>query len=330
MNDRNYLIIYLIGLGLTSIFMVLILFGILKLNFTFLLFFWVVKFLAGFGLILSISNAFLILLDKTKEKIGKKEKIVNNIVIAQIVIPIILIIWAIYQVISSYLDPELFSQDTFIFWIDLIIFVYGIASLLINLYIIPVISEQFEKAVEQGKFQRFKKSFTKSVKKVGRGIKKKYFRFRKDYAKVQIQDQMTIKELLNLWQSKLAVYFLLIIAIGSLTFSPITFICVMFWLGIFEYLNGEPKNYEKIAIIIAMSCIGIIATLSPIFNLKFYTEISNMFWTINIFYLIGIVLASFIFIRKMINLRGITLQKIKEKRKESKAEKIEEIEENNQ
>ncbi len=326
MNDRNYLIIYIIGLVATTILMLLILFGILKVNFIFLIFFWVVKFLAGFGLILSISNGFLLLLDKTKEKIGKNEKIIKNIVIAQVVIPILLIIWAIYQVISSYLDPKLFSPDKFIFWIDLILFVYGIASLLINLYIIPIISEQFEKAVEQGKFQGFKKS----VKKVGRGIKKRYFKFRKDYAKVQIQDQMTIKELLNLWQSKFAVYFLLIIAAGSLTFSPITFICVMFWLGIFEFLDGEPKNYEKIAIIIAMSCIGIIATLSPIFNLNFYTEISNMFWTINIFYLFGIALASFIFIRKMINLRGITLQKIKEKRKKSKVEKTEEIKENNQ
>jgi len=326
MNDRNYLMIYIIGLALTSIFMIIILFGILKVKFTFLIFFWVVKFLSGFGLILSISNGFLILLDKTKEKIGKKEKIVNNIVIAQVIIPILLIVWAIYQVISSYLDPGLFSRDEFIFWIDLILFVYGIASLLINLYIIPIISEQFEKAVEQGKFQRLKKS----VKKAGRGIKKRYFKFRKDYAKVQIQDQMTIKELLNLWQSKLAIYFLLIIATGSLTFSPITFICVMFWLGIFEYLGGEPKNYEKIAIIIAMSFIGIIATLSPIFNLNFYTEISNMFWTINIFYLFGIALASFIFIRKMVNLRGITFQKIKEKRIKSKDEKKEEIEESNQ
>jgi len=325
MNDRNYLIIYIIGLALTSIFMIIILFGILKVKFTFLIFFWVVKFLSGFGLILSISNGFLILLDKTKEKIGKKEKIVNNIVIAQVIIPIILIVWAIYQVISSYFNPGLFSQDKFIFWIDLIIFVYGIASLLINLYIIPIIREQFDKAIEQGKFQRFKKS----VKRVGRGIKKKYFKFRKDYAKVQIQDQMTIKELLNLWQGKLAIYFLLIIA-TCLTFTPITFICIMFWLGIFEYVDEGPKNYEKIAIIIAMSSIGIIATLSPIFNLYFYTEISNMFWTINIFYLIGITLASFIFIRKMLNLRGITIQKIKEKREESKAEKTKKIEENNQ
>jgi MFS family permease len=325
MNDRNYLIIYLIGLGLTSLLMILILFGILRLNFTFLIFFWVVKFLAGFGLILSISNGFLLLLDKTKEKIGKSEKVVNNIVAVQIIIPFILIIWAIYQVISSYLDPGLFSQDKFIFWIDLILFVYGIASLLINLYIIPIIREQFEKAVDQGKFQRFKKS----VKKVGRGIKKKYFRFRKDYAKVQIQDQMTIKELLNLWQSKFAVYFLLIVAVGSLTFSPITFICIMFWLAIFEIFDGEPKNYEKIAIIIAMSFIGIIATLSPIFNLNFYTEISNMFWTINVFYLLGITLASFIFIRKMMNLRGITFQKRKEMRNKSKVKKKDEIEESN-
>jgi MFS family permease len=316
MNDRNYLIIYIIGLALTTLFMVLLFFRILVLDLTFLIFFWVMKFLSGFGLILSISNGFLILLDKTRSKIGKNEKVINSIVIAQIIIPIILIIWAIYQIFSSYINPGLFSQDQFIFWIDLIIFVYGIASFLITLYIMPIIREEFEKAVEQGKFTLLKKGF----KKLGRGVKKKYYKFRKDYAKVQIQDQMTVKDLLDLWRSKFAVYFLLVIAFGSLIFTPITFICVMFWLTIFVFSKDEPTQYEKILIVAAMAWIGIIATISPLFDLTFFTAISDLFWTIYIFYLAGIVLASFIFIRKMLDLRDITLSKIKEKLKKQKVE----------
>jgi len=51
-------------------------------------------------------------------------------------------------------------------------------------------------------------------------MKKRYFSWRGNYAKVQIQDQMTLGEILEIWRTRFAVYLLLPIGISSLIFTP--------------------------------------------------------------------------------------------------------------
>ena len=77
MEEKSYKIIYIIGLIFSSITMLWVLiFGIFTLNITFLIFFWVIKFLSGFGLILGIANGFfaglnIILGPYSDKKIGE-------------------------------------------------------------------------------------------------------------------------------------------------------------------------------------------------------------------------------------------------------------------
>ena len=123
---------------------------------------------------------------------------------------------------------------------------------------------------------------------------------------------------MGLYQRKLAVYFLVPIAIGSLIFTPISFICVLFLLELLLDALDEPRIYERIALIISIIVILIIGILSPFVNSTFYLGITAYFWTINIFYLIGIVLASIIFIYKILKYRGISLEGVKEKVKTMK------------
>ncbi|MFX1274720.1 MAG: hypothetical protein ACFFBP_04855 [Promethearchaeota archaeon] len=313
MNDKKFMIFYIVGLSITTVLMILILLGVIALNSTFLVFFWALKFLSGFGLILSISSAFLFLLDKFANKIGKRG--VQVIVIFQIIIPIILIIYGIYNAISSAISPG--GSQEFLSWlIQTILFIYGIASLLLTLYLIPIIRDEFQEAVDRGRFKRF----AGKAKEAGRGVKKRYFSFRKKYAKAQLQDQKSIKETMELYRRKLAVYFLIPIAIGSLIFTPISFICVLFLLGLVIDSFDEPRNYERIAIIISIIFIAIIAILYPFGKADFFTAITPLFWTIDIFYLIGIILASILFIYKIIKLKGITLDIVKEKVKKIKKE----------
>jgi hypothetical protein len=273
------------------------------------LFFWIIKFLSGFGLILSIANGFLIILNKTKEKIAKNKKIVNYIIIFQIVIPLILIGYAIYAIFSSYYDWG--TTQGIGLWFDLILYIYGIASLLLTLYVIPIIREEFQDAADQGFFKRFKKG----AKQAGRGIKKKYYGFRKEYAKKQIQDQKTLKDLLGVWRHKFAIYLLVPFAIGTLIFTPIAFVCLAFWIKIF-IIDKDPEIYERYALLVSIICSGLIAILSPILRFNLYIDIENYLWTINIFYLIGIVVASVIFISKLMKLQGIMIGDIKDKVKE--------------
>ncbi len=321
MNEKKFKIIYIIGLIISTLLMLwIVFFGNISLNITFVIFFWVVKFLSGFGLILGISNGFLILLDKTKDRIGKRGT--NAIIIFQIIIPVILVIYAIEKLITSYLSSGGISmtgvwRDIYVFF-DNILYIYGILSLLLTLYIIPIIRDEIDKAVELGKLFWWKKK----AKKVGRGIKKKYFRLKKEYAKAQIQDQMTVKEILDLWRNKFAVNLLLIIAIGTFIFTPITFICVMFWLRLYVFFRSDTNNYERIALLTSMTILGIIAVVSPYVQWGIHESILQYIWTMNIFYLIGIVIGSLMFIKKLLNLQGITSQALKLKAKDRKIRKL--------
>ncbi|MFX1588718.1 MAG: hypothetical protein ACFFC1_11225, partial [Promethearchaeota archaeon] len=279
--------------------------------------------LSGFGLILTIANGILWILNRFTEKFEKKH--IQALVIIQVIVPAILIVYAIYSIFSNL--PPVTPLTGLRYWFDLILFLYGIISLMASLYIIPLIREEFQEAVEQGVFKRIKSG----AKKIGRGIKKKYFTWRGKYAKVQIQDQMTLGEVLEIWRSRFAVYLLIPLAIGSLIFTPVAFICIIFWLKIFILNKGEPKLYERIALIISMIWIATIASLSYAFDLIFYTSIKPLFWTIQIFFLAGILISSVIFIYRFAKLKGITIKKIREEIKEikgkiTKEEKVEETE----
>jgi hypothetical protein len=242
------------------------------------------------------------------------------------VIPIIVIIYAIYLIISGAVNRTMFSTGTIRFWIDALIFWYGIGSLLANLYIIPLASEQFYKAVELSKFAWWKKK----AKKAARTVKKKFFTLKKDYAKAQVQDQMTVKEILDLWRNKFAVNLLLIFAIGNIVFTPVAFICVLYWLRLYVFFRRRTLLYEKIALLVAMCFIGVIVAIFPFIDPNFpflgsvYSALRGYYWTVNISYLFGILLATLLFIKKTLNLQGVTFQKLKMDIKEKKIEKLEE------
>jgi len=300
-------IFYIIGLvGTTIIMLWLLISGATILLFTNVIFFWAAKFLSGFGLILTVTSAFLFILNLIAERIEKKE--VRIFIIVQIIIPIILIIFGIYKIFSS-LTPSGTPDSGLAYWIDIALYIFGIASISLSLYIVPLIKEEFEDAATGGGlFTRIKRG----AKKAGRKVKKKYYAFRKQYAKAHIQDQTTLKEILAVWRNRLAVYLLIPIGIGSLVFTPAAFICIVFWIKIF-IIDEDPKVYERIALLISIFTIILIASLSYVFEWVFYTEISQYFWTIEIFYLIGIITSSIMFIYEFAQLKGVTLIDVKEK-----------------
>ena len=298
-EQKAFNIIYIIGLVASFIFMMWIfLFELYIFNYTFLVFLWVVKYLSGFGLILSVANGFLLLFDKLKNELSKRGT--NILIVLQLVIPILIAIYAIYRIFSSFYGGGSIRMvgiwaDIYV-WLDDIIYIYGISSLLITLYIIPIIRNEFDDAVNQTRFFRFKRG----TKSIGRGIKKKYYSLRKKHAKVQLQDQMTGKDVLISWRNKFAVYLLIPIGIGSLLIMPLAFILIILWLKIIFFEKVEIKIHENIALLISIIILGVVAVLAPYIELIFYSQISSLFWTINIFYLIGIAVASIIYFRKIL------------------------------
>ncbi len=216
---------------------------------TFIIFFWVVKFLSGFGLILGITSGFLFVLNKIKDKISKRG--ITAIIIFQIIIPFLLIFYAIYKLYSSYVGSTITVSMTGIWadiyvWFDNIIYIYGITSLLLQLYIIPILKKEFDEAINKGRNQKW----GRSLKNIGKNMKKQWFKWREEDAKIQYLDQNSVKQLLNNWRARFAVILLIPLAIGSLIFTPIMFILIVMWCKIIIWNRSEIQSYEKIALLL--------------------------------------------------------------------------------
>lgn len=107
------------------------------------------------------------ILNRFTEKFSKKD--VQVLIIIQVIVPGIFIGYAVYSIISSL--PPTIPKTGIQFWFDLLLFLYGIISLMLSLYIIPLIREEFQEAVDTGTIKRIKRG----TKKIGRKMKKGYF-----------------------------------------------------------------------------------------------------------------------------------------------------------
>ncbi len=326
MDAKKYHWFYFIGLIISSFLMMLILFLWMNISaYTFLIFFWVVKFLSGFGLILSITNVFLFLLSRSKKKISTRGT--NVLIVFQILVPIVLILYALNKLYSSYIGaPNTMSMTgvwaDFYVLFDNIIYIYGILSLLIQLYLIPILKQEFDIIINKGRNQKW----GSSIKNFGRNANKQVAKWRKEDAKVKYLDQKSIKELLDNWRNRFAVILLIPLAIGSLSFTPITFILVIMWAKIIIWDRSDIHSYEKIAIFISIVLIGLIAVLTPYFEFGIYSRIANYLWTLNIFYLVGILAATLLFIVKLLSLQGVSISAyLKNRRKQEKDQMKQEI-----
>ena len=163
-------------------------------------------------------------------------------------------------------------------------------------------------------------------KNFGRNVKKQWLKWRAEDAKVKYIDQRSIKELLDNWRNRFAVILLIPLGIGSLLFTPITFILVVMWAKIIIWDRSDIYSFEKIAIFILIILIGLIAVLTPFFEFGIYSQIANSLWTLNIFYLIGIIGATLIFMVKLLSLQGVSISSyIKNRRKRKKEQMKKEI-----
>ncbi|TXT62013.1 MAG: conserved membrane protein of unknown function [Promethearchaeota archaeon] len=307
MKIERFDVFYIIGLLFSSIVMILLIlfffYGSTLINFTYVIFYWTIKFLSGFGLILTVTNVFLLLLKFTRKRISKRT--LNVFIFVQVISCVVLIGYSIYSIISNMNEIQSAPSTRFLEWIDILLFSFGLVSISLSLYLIPLFREEFQDSFDDGVFSRFRGG----LKKVGRGVKKKYYTFRRDHVNIQIKDHTTIKEILEIWRSKFATYLLIPLGIGSFIFTPITFVCLVFWFRFF-ILDEEPTSYERVCLILSIFFIITVSILSYIFEWILFTSISEYLWSIYLFYSLGIVLGSGVFIYHFTKLKGVTLADI--------------------
>ena len=93
-------------------------------------------------------------------------------------------------------------------------------------------------------------------------------------------------------------------------------------IRIFIFFRSKIKTFERISLLVALIFIGLISLILPFLNLPIYANIEKFYWSAQIFYLIGVVIAAIIFVRKLLELQGITIsgQKIRRREKQIRRE----------
>ncbi len=315
---KKILLTYAISIIVTALLMLWMwLAGEKSLNWTTIFLFAATKFISGFGLFLTLTSAAIFVLTKFGDKFkdNKKRLDLFNWTLL-IIVPIVLLVYYFVKIFQTL--NEGVSQDNIF---DHILFIYGIVSLLISLYIKPTINENLLDVVDTTTGDKAKRKVTDFK----RGLKKRWFTWRKDYAKATVQDALTLKEVGELTKQRVAIIMLPVIGVGALMFTPIAAILILFFIELIVNPDLIHKP-ERGALIVAMIGIAVISALLPFVAelTPFYTDNQQYWWILSLVYFIGLLLSTFLFIKKLLNMQGYNLLEWSKNRIASRKDKLKE------
>jgi len=316
---KKIILIWIALLAVTTCLMLLILLrGEISLNSTLIIFLIVMNFLSGFGMPIGVSSFVIFILTKFEKRFSGEEnraRLRYFLVFIIIVLIGILIYEGPYKITLSILYPGIPANI-----IDWILYIYGIASLFLSIYIWPLLKNTFfvSRTIAE------KDVLKKSIKETFQGIKTRFMSWRKQYAKVEVQKQVTLKEQLNEAQRHVAIFTMIFLGVGCLIFTPICAIFIFIWLRIYLiYTEKRPLKFEIILLSIASIVIMVVALLEPFIPplRAFFSSIleqNNVFTTIAQFS--GLLISSIIYINYLLKpiLQERRKRKFEELKKESK------------
>lgn len=311
---KKIILIWIAILAATTCVMLFILLqGDLSLNSTLIIFLIVIKFLAGFGLPMGLSSFIIFVLTHFEKWFSGEENRANVrrlLIFISFILIIVLIYQGPYKIITSILNPGVNEN-----FLDIILYVYGIASLFITLYIWPLLKTKFFVYKTIAEKDVLKKSITQTIQ----GIKTRFQSWRKQYAKVEIQKQVSLKDQLNEVRREIAIFTFIFLGIGCLIFMPLSGIFIFIWLRIYLIFTSErPLKFEIFLLIGACIVIMVIALLQPFIppiTAMFALIFSNYYYWVFIAQFIGLLISSIIYINHL-------LRPIWEERKKRKLEEL--------
>lgn len=302
--------------GTTCLMLYILLLGELSLTSTLVVFLVVIKFLAGFGLPMGIATFVIWVLTHFEKWFSGEENRANLrrfLYFIVFVLIVVLIYEGPYNIISSILNPG--ANESIL---SILLYVYGIASLFITMYIWPLLRNKFF----MYKLIAEKEVLKKSVTQTFQGIKTRFQSWRKQYAKVEIQKQISLKDRLNEVRRQIAIFTFIFLGIGCLIFMPLSGIFIFIWLRMYLiYTDERPLKFEIFLLIGACIVIMIIALLEPFIppiTAMFSMLFSNYYYVVYIAQFIGLLISSMIYIYNL--LKPIWEERQKRKLEELKQE----------
>ncbi len=280
----------------TGLMIIILVFGDRWLNITLVLMLSALKFISGFGLILSVLSLGMRWLEENAYRFKGKDKIgdLKKYQMLLLVIPGLLLIYkGPVKLIQNIANPG-DMENIF----DKILFLYGALSLISSLYLVPLFKHEFLPESEE---ITFKDKIIRKKEDIKQKLKIKWYQFRKNLGKIQIHEQKNIHDYLQEWKINFAHYGLIALGLGMIIFTPIAVIFLAFWVRVFMMDEKELFNFERYFLITAHIVTLLIVILIP-FSFQrtgYYEDIQNYYYLIDLGTFLGLVLGVWLYWKEM-------------------------------
>ncbi|MHA1951053.1 MAG: hypothetical protein ACXAAO_01810 [Candidatus Thorarchaeota archaeon] len=248
----GYIIAFFVGVGLFLIMLFINAFNIQTLYISETALFLlsvsgiVMKFLSGLGVMLTYASVCSIVFRLLAEQVrGNRRRLASLKLI--LVLPILAILgYAIYTLLNALVYSQILSL------FENLAAVYGIWSLMIIVYLVPVVQGKYNPTTEKG-----------TIEKVGEKVKHSIWSgyqayIWRDYGKVQSAEFDRYHGRLVLIRAILSAVLLLPIALVLMLFPPLGLLSVMLWFRIIS-LNYKPfsklERFLLSTIVVVVLCI---------------------------------------------------------------------------
>lgn len=293
---KKILVIWLVLLAITTSLMLFLFLTNHQTSLTIsIVIFWTaIRFIAGFGFTMGICSFVIFVFTKFGRFFENQANIKRFLIFIIFVFIIIVIYQGPYKIYTAITNPT--STDNIF---DLVLYVYGLASLFINVYILPLWKAKFFVAQTITEKEILKQSFKSSIQ----GLRTRFLAWRKRYVDLEVQKQFNLKDRFNEIRRNLAIFILIFLGIGCLVFAPIGAIGIFLWLRIyFIYNTTRPLKFELYLLMISCIVIMTISILLPFLPLfaDFYAVFKTYALGIYIAQFIGYLIASLIYILQLI------------------------------
>jgi hypothetical protein len=212
----------------------------------------VMKFLGGFGLILTYAWGCAFALRLFSKQIKGDKKAANRMKLVLIIGSLFLVGYGVYTILTNILFTP--GRDI----ITTVLTLYGIISLMLQVYIIPAVRDQFKPSKRPSFWQRVKGRFGNFKYSLWKGYQT---RVRKDFGKVFAAEYGRYKLELEDIRDQLSGVLLLPITIIYIGFLPLFGISIILWLRIFSQNQRGFTNLEKILLILVVGTLMVLSII---------------------------------------------------------------------
>ena len=187
------------------------------------------KILSGIGIMLTYASFCTFAFKFFSEKMKGNKEFANRIKLMLLIPILVIAAYGVYKIIGVYFA----STETIL---DVLITIYGVWSLMLSIYIIPVVQGRYQPEYKESTTDKIRKRFGDAKYSLWSGYQT---RVHKEYGKVYAKEFERYGERLDVIRAQLSGILLLPLGIALMVFPPIAFPLVVLWLRSFT-LDRKP------------------------------------------------------------------------------------------